>query len=266
MPSYFQNPQPLFQLSQSHLSCLTTCPRKFQYVYLDQLSSPAPTGQQSRQDLGSRFHWLMQQQALGLSIARFVQADPALQPWFQAFDQAPPAMVAGERLSEYRQSLVWDKYLLVAVYDLLILGEQQAQILDWKTYARPQRLRSLQQSWQTRLYPFILAEASHYRPDQIAMTYWFAEAKGQDHSHSLTFAYSEALHEQTRRDLTHLLQNLTEWLRAYRQKETLPQVEIAAGHCQHATTPCGFAVRCQRHPEAAAALPVDLGIIAEVPL
>lgn len=262
MQDYSPIPQ-LFQLSQAHLNCLTTCPRKFQYIYLDQLNSPQPPEQQVRQERGARFHWLMQQQELGLRITPFLHQDCHLQRWFQAFTQAPPQMLAGERLSEHRQSLRWQNYLLVAVYDLLILGEQQAQILDWKTYPQPQNLRSLQASWQTRLYPFILVEATDYSPSQVTMTYWFAEANPQSQDHSLTLPYSEALHRQTRRDLAQILDQLTAWLQAHRQGQGLPQVEISAGHCQ-GESPCNFVIRCRRQPSSEP--PVNLDAIAEIPL
>jgi hypothetical protein len=262
MQDYSPIPQ-LFQLSQAHLNCLTTCPRKFQYLYLDQLNSPQSPEQQVRQERGARFHWLMQQQELGLRITPFLHQDCHLQRWFQAFTQAPPQMQAGERLSEHRQSLRWQNYLLVAVYDLLILGEQQAQILDWKTYPQPQNLRSLQASWQTRLYPFILVEATDYSPSQVTMTYWFAEANPQSQDHSLTLPYSEALHRQTRRDLAQILDQLTAWLQAHRQGQGLPQVEISAGHCQ-GESPCNFVIRCRRQPSSDP--PVNLDAIAEIPL
>lgn len=252
-----------FQLSQSHLNCLTTCPRKFQYIYLEQLNSPQPPEQQVGQERGTRFHWLMQQQELGLKITPFLRQDFHLQRWFQAFSQSPPQMLSGKRLSEYRQSLRWQNYLLVAVYDLLILGEQQAQILDWKTYSRPQNLRSLQTSWQARLYPFILVEASDYRPSQVTMTYWFAEANPQSREHSLTLPYSEALHRQTRQDLAQILDQLTAWLGAHRRGQSLPQVAISAGHCQGGS-PCSFMIRCRRQPSSD--LPMNLDAIAEISL
>lgn len=241
----------LFQLSQSHLNLLTTCPRKFQNFYLDQLGLPQPPEQQERQDLGARFHQLMQQRELGLPIASLIQAEPKLQSWFESFNQAPPEMLEGNRQSEYRLTLAFQGYLLIAVYDLLIQGDQQVQILDWKTYSRPQNPSWLQQNWQTRLYLYILAEASDYAPKQIRMTYWFAESKGKPSAEprSLTFAYNSELHTQTHQELTQILENLTRYLAIYRQGGTFPQVEIEAGRCHGETSSCGFAIRCQRQRE-----------------
>lgn len=267
--------QALFQISQAHLNLLTICPRKFQYVYLDQLGLPQLPEDQESLVLGNRFHLLMQQRELGLSIEELVQADIQLQRWFDAFNQAPPQMLSGERQSEHRRSLCWQNYLLVGVYDLLILGEQQAQILDWKTYLRPQNQQWLKQNWQTRLYPYILAETSDYSPEQICMTYWFAESKGRQHAepHSLTYRYNAALHEQTRLDLTQALSQLTDWLEIYYQGDLFPQVAVEAGQCHRddgETLSCRFAVRCQRDIESSKlntfTLADNIDSIQELPL
>lgn len=248
--------QGFFQLSQAHLTLLTTCPRKFQHVYLDQLGLPSLPEEQERQTLGTRFHQLMQQRELGLPIKELLQADTHLQRWFSTFRDAPPPMLPGLRQSEHRRTLSWQNYLLTGIYDLLILG-QQAQILDWKTYSRPQNPQWLQQSWQTRLYLYLLGETSEYRPEQISMTYWFAESQGKESEPpSLTFTYSAAHHLQTQKQLTQLLGNLTGWLESYTQNGSFPQVAIETGECQGRTTggnfngkalECRFASRCQRH-------------------
>lgn len=243
--------QTLVQISQAHLNLLSVCPRKFQHVYLDQLGLPSTPDQEEQLALGNRFHLLMQQRELGLPIEALVQADTKLQRWFDTFSQTPPQMLPGERQSEHRRTLCWQNYLLIGVYDLLILGEQQAQILDWKTYPRPQNQQWLKQNWQTRLYPYILAETSHYLPEQIYMTYWFAESRGKENAGpcSLTFPYNTALHEQTRQDLNQALRDLTGWLELFNQGGSLPQVAIEAGHCyrnDNAASSCRFAIRCRR--------------------
>ncbi len=261
---------PRLVLSQGHLNLLGNCPRKFQHLYLDQLSLPQLPEDQSRQELGTQFHRLMQQRELGLPIAPLIQAEPHLERWFRAFQESPPTMLSGERQSEHRRTLVQQGYLLVAVYDLLIQAPEQAQILDWKTYARPRNPEWLRQHWQTRLYPYLLVATSDYAPEQVQMTYWFAEAKTQDPAapHSLTFAYHQSLHDQTHRDLSQMLENLTQWLADYEQGGAFPQVAIAAGHCHTETTACNFAIRCQRQQEQAQrqSLLLDLEAIAEIPL
>lgn len=264
-----QDALPNLPLSQGHLNVLTTCPRKFQHLYLEQLGLHQDPQQWQRLDLGSQFHQLMQQQELGLSVEAIAQADPQLQRWLQVFADHPPAMIQGDRLSEHRRMMQFQDYLLVVVYDLLIEGPDQSQILDWKSYARPPRTDELAQNWQTRLYPFILSKTSDYLPEQISMTYWFAEEASQSAGHSLSFSYSRSQQQQTEQQLTQILERLTLWLQAYSQGENFPQVALTAGECVGKRGICNFARRCQRlQPvnDQPFEVVTDIDAIQEVPL
>ncbi len=242
------------RLSQGHLTLLSTCPRKFQHVVLEQLSSPNPPEQQERLNQGSRFHLLLQQWQLDLPVESFVQADPQLNVWFNGFLQAAPQILAlhanpqGENQdelyqTEHQRTLEFQSYLLTVIYDLLISNPHQARILDWKTYPRPCNVQWLKQNWQTRLYPFVLAETSPYSPEQISMVYWFFQSQTNDAPpQSLTFQYDRLQHEQTRQDLTRLLAQLTLWLDQYQAGEAFPQISLGAAACEE----CSFAVRCDR--------------------
>jgi len=55
------------------------------------------------------------------------------------------------RASEHSCTLQIQDYLLTDCY-LLIADNRQAQILDWKTYPKPQNRCWLEQNWQTLLY------------------------------------------------------------------------------------------------------------------
>jgi hypothetical protein len=255
----------LVRLSQTQLNTLEYCPRQFQYFYHDQLGMPTSAIQQERLQWGQRFHLLMQQQELGLPIAALATADAPLQQCIQAFREAAPHLFQRDRhslrYSEHRRSLEFENYLLTVVYDLLILQRNQAEILDWKTYPRPQTPQRLAQNWQTRLYCFVLAETTDYRPDQIAMTYWFVQAESDRQTpakpQSLKFEYSAAAHEQNRHRLQQLLQELSEWLQI---GDRFPQIEEAEGRCQT----CPFVMRCQRHDHRNSD-PIDLPALADIP-
>ncbi|NCJ07222.1 PD-(D/E)XK nuclease family protein [Synechococcales cyanobacterium C] len=239
----------LFHLSQSHLTLLRQCPRKFQYIYLDQLTlPPVPTVQTERQLLGTQFHQMMQQKVLGLDVNGLVAACAPLRQWAEAFKQFPPTLIDGERQTEHWRSQVLGEYVLIAVYDLLIQGESHAQIVDWKTYARPRSVEVLHRDWQTRLYPYLLAETSTYAPEQITMTYWFAEAAeaAEGTGHSLTFAYDQHQHEETAEMLVTNLERLTDWRAAHAQGVPFPQVPLSAGMCFRQGRSCRFVDRCER--------------------
>ncbi|HLO52211.1 MAG TPA: PD-(D/E)XK nuclease family protein [Kamptonema sp.] len=247
----------MFRLSQGQLNLLTTCPRKFQHTYLEQLATPYSPEQQEKLAWGSRFHLLMQQKELGLPIESIVQGDIEMQRCLTAFlDAAPELFTSSEkndaygkqsldtfRQAEHTRTLNLQNYLITVIYDLLIAEPKQAQIFDWKTYPRPQNHKLLAQNWQTRLYLYVLAETSNYLPEQISMTYWFVQLEGETQPQSLKFAYSDTKHEQTRQDLTHLLNKLTDWLQRYNERgEQFPQVEISAQDCYY----CQFITRCDR--------------------
>ncbi|NET34280.1 MAG: PD-(D/E)XK nuclease family protein [Cyanothece sp. SIO1E1] len=254
----------LLRLSQGQLNLWAACPRKFQHIYLDQLAVLTPPEQQERLQWGNRFHLLMQQRELGLPVEPLIAADHELQHCLsslvamapEVFTSAPNNEAPMLRQSEHRRTLEFQGYLLTVIYDLVILEPQKGQILDWKTYPRPQNRKQLALNWQTRLYPFLLAETSPLQPEQISMTYWFVRSRAQPSTQaqpqSLSFTYSTALHEQTRQDLSALLTQLTAQLQQHEMGESLPQVSESAGLCAN----CHFAIRCQRSP--------DLQIQAEV--
>ncbi len=192
----------------------------------------------------------MQQWQLGLPIDPFIKEDAQLQQWFTAFSNSAStilAIVADDgnvlRQSEYTRTLEFEGYLLTVVYDLLLSSPQQAKILDWKTYSRPHNSRWLIQNWQSRLYPFVLTETSGYAPEQISMTYWFFQSKGEQGSvpeaQSLVIHYDITKHEQTRQDLSRLLTQLTHWLKRYQQGESFPHISQSTP-CET----CSFAIRC----------------------
>lgn len=233
------------RLSQGHLNLLKRCPRHFQHTYLDQIGSPASLEQQERQTWGSRFHLLMQQQELGLPIESLVQADPQMQRWMSTLTDAAPEILATDstsqtfRDSEHCRILQVQDFLLTVIYDLLITDQFQAQILDWKTYPKPQNRRQLEHNWQTLLYLYVLAETSDYLPEQISLTYWFIQSL--DRPQSLKFTYSASQHQKTGQKLQRLLNQLRDRLQRYQTGEPFPQV--AEGRVCDS---CQFAVRCGR--------------------
>jgi hypothetical protein len=259
---------PLFlQLSQAHLQTLSTCPRKFQHSFLEQLALPKLDTSSEQQQLGTQFHRLMQQHELNLDIQPLLQDNPKLQEWFQRFQQSPPPMILGSRQSEHQRTLAFQNATLVAIYDLLIQGQTQAQIIDWKTYRRPPNAQMLKDHWQTRLYPFILTETSDYLPEQLAMTYWFAEPS-KSGSHWIHFPYSNQLHRQTQADLETLLSNLQSWIQSFTHQLPLPQAALSAGHCVSQTQRCAFVNLCDRFSDDQSARPAltDISVIAELSL
>lgn len=243
----------MFRLSQTQLKIIEECPRKFQHSYLELLASHTSPEHQAKLEWGRRFHLLMQQRELGLSIASISQPDAEMERCLVAFVNSAPELFTpcendGKtfRQAEHLRTLIFQDYLFTVIYDLLIAEPNQAQILDWKTYPRPQKSQWIAKSWQTRLYLYVLVETSDYSPEQVSMTYWFVQLQGEEPPQSLTFPYSQIEHDRTKQDLTNLLQQLTQWRQQYAEGgEFLPQVDISTNLCDS----CQFATRCNRTPD-----------------
>ena len=282
----------LLQISQSQLTLIEQCPRKFQYIYLDQLTAPISPDQQEALTRGSQVHHLMQQHELQIpprgptvsdhNLALPSTSDPIDHPNHQAqlyqMAEALAAVVPDLddstvfRQSEYRLNLEWSDVLLTVIYDLLVLDKSTAHIFDWKTYFNPPNPKKLRQRltnhWQTKLYPFVLVETSDYSPDTIELSYWFVKHKtdGNDlpseptlpktptildsegdpqalfEAECITFPYSDRLHQQTKQDLAHIIEQVQNWLEEYNLDQPLPKVDESQGICSH----CPFRMRCDR--------------------
>jgi len=144
----------LIRLSQGQLNLLETCPPKFQQIYLNKLSSLPNPETEEKQTWGSQFHLLMQQRELGLPIETLLAKNQELDQSLQALLQAAPHILDQSnnqwREAEHSRTLNFGNYLLTVIYDLLVADDNQAQIIDWKTYLKPQRKDKLAQNWQTR--------------------------------------------------------------------------------------------------------------------
>ena len=209
----------LVRLSQSHLNLLSICPPKFQQIYLDCLGTILDPRQQESMTWGTQFHLLMQQRELTLPIESLLTSDPELNSAFQALTANATELETNSdtwREAEHCRTLSYHNFVLTVIYDLLIAKEEQAVILDWKTYRQSQTASKLANNWQTRLYLYVLSETSEYTPEQIQMTYWFVKSGKPK---SVTLQYSHQQHQQTERDLIDLLANLEIWLQNYQDNQ-----------------------------------------------
>ncbi len=256
----------MLRLSQRHLKVLETCPRQFEYIYFDRLTSIVPPTQQIKTQLGSDFHLLMHQRELGLPIEPILARSPQLGRWMQAMLEVSPKLFQADpdtwRESEHMRTLAIENYLLTAIYDLVILQPNRADIIDWKTYPLPKYKKDLDREWQTRLYLYLLAETSEYLPKQMSFTYWFIQSSPQPKS--VQICYTLKQHRQTQTDLLTLLGKLTTWLDAYRDRQaSFPQVEISTGLCQK----CNFVARCGRENlELEPSIASNSHYISEIPI
>jgi len=249
----------MLRISQTQLKILEECPRKFQHSYLELLATTASPEHKEKLTWGSHFHLLMQQRELGLPIEFIIQQDPEMGRCVAAFIKTAPELFANSgnsdqifRQAEHPRTLIFQDYLFTVIYDLLIAEPNAAQILDWKTYPRPQKSKWIAESWQTRLYLYVLVESSDYSPEQVSMTYWFVQLRGEEPPQKLTFNYNQTEHDRTKQDLTQILHQLSDWRHRYTEGgEFFPQVEISSNLCDS----CQFATRCSRTQDTKASSP-----------
>ena len=252
-------------ISQGHLNIWEICRRRYQYSFLEELSLPEADLQRKKNLLlGSNFHLLMQQKELGLDVSSLASSDPKLQSWLAAFEHQPPAMIDGDRLCEHRRTLEMPIeislhhsensdhgqacFVLTAIYDFLILGDRQAQILDWKTHQVAIASEKLKTNWQTRLYLYLLAKTTSYVPEQLSMTYWFANT-----AESVIIDYSQVEHDQTEKKLQQIL-------KAISQAQDYPKLVIDSPDCKY----CEFRDRCDRGDMLTSTIPSNIFDIPEV--
>ncbi len=261
----------LTSLTQGHFKQLEVCPRKFQYGYLDQLVVPTNPDVLASQEWGTRFHLVMQQRELGISVDPLLATDPELAEAVHQLVETAPDLFQGKdeifRQSEHRRTLAFGNFLLTVVYDLLVMTPNGSRIVDWKTYLKPRSKKILLQDWQTRLYLYVLAETTEYDPAQLTMEYWFVRAKDAATHHlkptQVEIPYSATKHRKTERDLRRLTSRLSQLMAT---DLPFPRVNLSEGHCLS----CPYAVRCQRPSERYAWQMIDklpaVDDIAEVPL
>ena len=244
-----------FQFSQSSLQDYETCPRRFQLRYLRRLEWPAVESEPVQEaerlaQLGADFHRLVHQHLLGLDediLAGTVAAgQPELQQWWQNYlAHRPTALAEAELYPELTLSTPLRGYRLLARFDLLAIGRDGSfVIVDWKTAQRKPDRESLARRMQSRVYPYVLAQAgaAYNRgravdPATIKLIYWYPAVP----DHPEEFDYSLALF---RRD-EQVLSDLIDRIKAAAENEEFPLVEDS-----RPCTTCVYRSYCDRGERA----------------
>jgi hypothetical protein len=180
--------KPEFQFHQGNLQDYVECNRRFELRYIERRRWPAlqsePVLEQERHMLmGQRFHRMVHQSILNISLdtSQLTASEPELAQWWENFTGMNPLSTLPElRYPEHTLTAHLAGFRLIAKYDLLAVDPGKcAIIVDWKTGYRPTPGR-LKKRLQSRLYPFLLVEASKqmngglaFRPEQIQMVYWY---------------------------------------------------------------------------------------------
>jgi hypothetical protein len=188
-----------FTLSRKRLADFAACRRRFQLRYGQQLPWPAAPAEEKAEEailLGQRFHQMAQRHYLGLPVENGEIADAELRRLWDRFVDHKPILPPGRRFPELSMTVPIGRHFLTGRFDMLVFGEGQAHIFDWKTDAKARPVSQLQEDLQTRLYLALAAEGSAalerpFAAEQIGLTYWYVN----DPASSVTLQYSRAQHD-----------------------------------------------------------------------
>lgn len=184
-----------FRFSQTSLQDYVDCPRRFQLRHLEARPWPAVQSQpvlerERHQELGARFHRLVERHQLGLDpglLAGMID-DPQLLAWWSAYlGFGYLHSMEGTRLPEFRVSVDLDGRRVVVAYDLLVIRPDGGVVIfDWKTYRWGPPKEWFAARLQSRVYPLALVLAARdggllgfpVVPERVMLVYWLVGSSG----------------------------------------------------------------------------------------
>lgn len=240
-----------FQFSQASLQDYDDCPRLFQLRHVDRRRWPALEVEPAMENerylrQGAAFHRLIQQHLTGISAKRLWPTVPeALRSWWRNYLESGPADLPRTRHPEVALSAALGAHRLVAKYDLVAVDAgDRGVIVDWKTNRKRPRREWLAKRLQTRVYPYLLVRAGAelnngepFRPEQVEMIYWFANAPTRPER----FVYSADQHEADEASLMSLIKEIDEKVGALGEEELLSRADDERA-CRY----CRYRSLCQR--------------------
>jgi len=198
--------------SRGKIAAFLACQRRFQLRYLERLPWPlAPLddkGEEARLR-GERFHQLLHRHFLDLAVTDEMIEGRTVGRWWQTFKKQGPSLPKGQLFPELSLTVPIGRHLLTGRFDLLVLGDRQAHIFDWKTEARPRTKAELTEDFQTRLYLALAVQGStaleqDVDPDHLSLTYWFVN----DPTQAVTISYSQQWHDRNWAELRAIIEEI----------------------------------------------------------
>lgn len=238
-----------FRFSQARFQDLVDCPKRFELRYLQRQPWPAIEAEpieahEKRRRQGTLFHQMVHQHLTGIDAETVghVGGGDDLKRWWASYRRAAPAP-AGERFPEVTLVGEVAGYPLVATYDLVVVRpDGRVSIVDWKTSRRRPHRDELAARLQTRVYPYLLAQAgadltdgTEIEPESVEMMYWYAEHPEVP----ITFQYSSFQYEEDARYLKGLAREVL-------QRESFEET-TEHRHCRY----CTYRSLCARGVSAA---------------
>ena len=206
-----------FVFSAHNLQAYVDCARRFELLYREELSWPAEPvasmiAYERQMEIGRIFHVMAQRHLSGIhpddgSLHEYEE----LAEWWSSFEQMQRRLPAGAFHVEKALACTMQEmaHPLVATFDLVVLGEDNLTIYDWKTSrSRPGRTL-LKERLQTKVYLYLASRVfgDTIPIDSMQMVYWFTNYPDNPE----VFAYSR---EQRTADEAYLLSLMHEMAHA----------------------------------------------------
>lgn len=209
-----------FVFSQSSLQDFVDCAQRFKLRYIEKMRYPSleanpPLKFEEHMRQGDRFHTMVQQHLAGVpasALAKSVANDATLSEWWDTFTQHGLKGLPAQRHVETTLQTSLAGYRLIAKYDLIAVEpDGQVTIIDWKTSRNVTHKDTLERRLQTKVYPYVLAQAGAYLyggnlipPERIKMVYWFVANEGQ----TVEFEYSSEQMQSDEKYLSGLISEI----------------------------------------------------------
>lgn len=193
----------MLQLNANMLELLAADPQKFQQFEPQFLLTPSNLVEEQK-DI-ERFRLVLQQLLLRLPVELLLQADPKIANWV---NQVLPIMSIPARTKQvnaWRQRLIQGA-LIIAQYDLLILGDEKAIAVNWRSERNISPLGQLENSWEAQLQLFLLAETEDILPNNVSLIYCFFDSGKSPTLYQ--FSYKQEKHYAFKQRLEMALSNL----------------------------------------------------------
>lgn len=206
-----------FYYSQTSLNIFKTCPLKFKFKYIDNISWKRDDfiGGEYYDNIetGLDFHLICERYFSKVPIGQLGENQDLIK-WTDLLKKAFPLYNENTYLTEYEMKMESNSLKLQAKYDLLIIKpDGKIKIYDWKTENRKLSLKEMENRMQTLVYLYVIAENAErlfgfkIKFEDISMTFWQPQYK----SSFLNINYSKHKHDENEEYLKKLITSINSY-------------------------------------------------------
>ena len=149
-----------FIYSQNSINTYKSCPLKFKYKYIDNISwrydDFSANEYYKGLKKGREFHLLCERYFSNIPLGEI--NDDKFNKWISKVKKVLPIKEVYTYLPEYEIRLSLNGNKILAKYDLVVIGENKIEIWDWKTESKEINYKNVENRMQTILYLVLAKE------------------------------------------------------------------------------------------------------------